>query len=377
MKLAQSKWQAHCGWHTLRDDGAVEPNLVLLFAGPRTLDDGMRFDELRRRYPSAHIVGCTTSGEIIGGEVDDGTVAATAVEFKSTTVHVAKTFIPSIAEDSAAAGRRLGAMLPKPGLRAIFLLSDGTRVNGSELVRGLRATLGGDVIITGGLAGDGADFGTTRVGADANPEPGNIVAIGFYGAALTVGFGSFGGWDAVGPNRIITRATGNVLYEINGESALTLYKKYLGEAAAMLPASALLFPLRVFPQGRTEDEGIVRTVIGIKDEEDAMIFAGDVPEGSACQLMLGDFDHLVAGAGRAAMQAMQPDCGLAILVSCVGRKLLLGQRVAEEVDAVTDVLGESCGVTGFYSYGEIAPHGESAFCDLHNQTMTITTFAER
>lgn len=376
MKIAQSQWRPQSGWRAVRDDGVHKPTLVLFFAGPKTLDDGRRFQELRGKYPTAHLIGCTTSGEILGTEVDDGTIAATAIEFRSTSIHVAQTFIGSGSEDSYAAGRAVGAQLPQADLRAVFLLSDGTRVNGSELVRGLRAAVGTQVVITGGLAGDGADFGTTSVGADANPRPGNIAVVGFYGDALSIGFGSFGGWDAVGPSRIITRSTGNILYEINGESALKLYKKYLGEAASMLPASALLFPLRVFPPGRSQDGGIVRTVIGINEQDDAMIFAGDVPEGSSCQLMLGDFDHLIAGAGRAAMQAIQPGCGLAVLVSCVGRKLLLGQRIAEEVDAVSAVLGKNCGVTGFYSYGEIAPHGEPAYCDLHNQTMTITTFVE-
>lgn len=376
MRIAQSQWRPQSGWRAVRDDGVGEPSLVLFFAGPRTLDDGARFQELRQKYPNAHIIGCTTSGEILGTEVEDGTIAATAIEFRSTPIRVGQTHVDANSADSYAAGRAAGAQLPLPGLRAVFLLSDGTRVNGSELVRGLRAAVGNDVVITGGLAGDGADFGTTRVGVDENPRPGNIALIGFYGVALTIGFGSFGGWDAVGPTRIITRSSGNILYEINGESALTLYKKYLGEAASMLPASALLFPLRVFPPGRDQDTGIVRTVIGINEQDDAMIFAGDVPEGSACQLMLGDFDHLIAGAGRAASQAIQSDCRLAVLVSCVGRKLLLGQRIAEEVDAVSAVLGPNCGVTGFYSYGEIAPHGEPSYCDLHNQTMTITTFVE-
>jgi hypothetical protein len=68
---------------------------------------------------------------------------------------------------------------------------------------------------------------------------------------------------------------------------------------------------------------------------------------------------------------------LALLISCVGRKLVLRQRVEEEVEAVRDVVGRDAVMTGFYSYGEIAPFSASARCELHNQTMTITTLSER
>ncbi len=110
--------------------------------------------------------------------------------------------------------------------------------------------LGRDVHLTGGLAGDGASFRTTRVGLNANPEPGRIAAIGFYGDRIRLGSGSVGGWDAVGPERRVTRADGNTLFDLDGAPALDLYKQYLGAEAANLPASALLFPLQHPSPGR-------------------------------------------------------------------------------------------------------------------------------
>lgn len=374
MKVEQRVWQPRRGWSVTELDGSISPSLVLYFASPGTLDDGKRFAEIKAAYPGAPVLGCTTGGEIAAVDVHDGSVVATAIEFAQTKV--------ALAEDKVAPGKtsfeigaKLAAALPAQGLHNVFLLSDGTKVNGSELVAGVQHVLGRDVCLTGGLAGDGASFLTTKVGLDANPETGKVVAVGFYGDHIRVGYGSVGGWDAIGPERMITRAEGNTLYDLDGKPALDLYKQYLGAEAANLPASALLFPLRIHPQGEP-DSSLVRTVVGVDEAKKAMIFAGTIPEGHVAQVMLGNFDHLIAGAGRAAKKAAIPEARLAILVSCIGRKLLLGQRIADEVEAVAEVLGADCRTTGFYSYGEIAPMESLPVCDLHNQTMTITTFAE-
>ncbi len=258
-----------------------------------------------------------------------------------------------------------------------FLLSDGLHVNGSEIVKGINSKLSQDVPCTGGLAGDAANFEKTLVGLNSAPKENQIVAVGFYGDNLEVGYGSVGGWDNFGAERLVTRSEGNVLYELDGESALDLYKMYLGDKASELPGSGLLFPLGM--KFDEDSDTIVRTVLAVDDEANSMTFAGDIPEGSYVRLMKADFDKLIEGANLAAEHTTQKGGDgdkLAVLISCVGRKLILGPRVDEEVEAVQDVLGEAATVTGFYSYGEISPVVESSRCELHNQTMTITTFAE-
>jgi hypothetical protein len=251
-------------------------------------------------------------------------------------------------------------------------------VNGSDLVRGMLGSLPQGVQITGGLAGDGARFETTYIIAGETPIAGSIGAIGFYGDNIQVGYGSLGGWDPFGPQRIITRSTGNVLHELDGKPALDLYKSYLGEHAAGLPATGLLFPLSIRRKG--DQETLVRTILAVDEQAQTLTFAGDVPEGATAQLMKANFDRLVEGASGAAkasaegIRGSKPD--LAILVSCVGRKLVLKQRIEEEVEAVQEVLGDGV-MTGFYSYGEIAPTAPTANCQLHNQTMTITAISER
>lgn len=375
MKLKQYLWTAAKGLAEIDEAKAPErPQLVIYFAAPGLMDDGRRFQELKQAFPGAHLIGCTTGGEILGQEVLDGTIAVTAVEFEKGQIAIASHALLE-GENSRVAGRSLAARLRSPDLKAVFILSDGTRVNGSDLVTGLREVLGDEVIITGGLAGDGADFKRTLVGCDAQPAEGMLAMIGFSGG-IDVAHGSFGGWGRFGPERIITRSEGNVLFELDNEPALDLYKRYLGEEAERLPASALLFPLSV--RSGAEDKGdVVRTVVGIDEDKKAMIFAGDVPQGYVAQLMRGNFDHLVDGAQKAAEQTGGGNAqSLAILVSCIGRKLLLEQRIVEEVEAVAGVLGARASLTGFYSYGEISPHGFTGKCELHNQTMTIAVISE-
>jgi hypothetical protein len=379
VKIEQSNWTAGRGW-TPATPGALgaSAQLVLVFGATELLRDSWHIQHIRQAYPRAHVLGCSTAGEICGTRVFDDSLIATAVHFEDTALQAGKIDLSEV-PDSLRAGERLALALDHTGLVHVLVISDGTRVNGSELVRGLSGHLPPHVAITGGLAGDGARFDQTLVCLDGMPESGQVAVIGFYGTRLKVGYGSVGGWDPFGPERMITRSSGNVLYELDGQSALALYKKYLGAHAADLPASGLLFPLSL--RVREHDTGIVRTILGINEEEQSITFAGDVPEGAYARLMKANFDRLIDGANQAAQASYEttgsssPD--LAILISCVGRKLVLKQRIEEEVESVREILGDRTVLTGFYSYGEISPFTPSAKCELHNQTMTITTFSER
>ena len=374
MRARQSLWTANTGW-TGNSDGPAD--LLLAFGGTGPITDKAIWQDLSRRHPGAIVLGCSTGGEIHGADVLDESLSVTALGFERTKVKAAEAAVENAA-GSYKAGKEIGKALGASDLKTIFLLSDGTRVNGSELIRGVRSCTGNDVVITGGLAGDGPRFGTTYVGLNNPAQPGRIAAVGLYGNAIEVGHGSAGGWDVFGPERRITRSKGNVLYELDGKPALDLYKHYLGDDAKGLPGSALLFPLKVFRPSHP-NEALTRTIVAVDEEQRAMTFAGDMPEGYSAQLMRGNFDRLVEGAADAAHQAVlkQPGDNVAVLVSCIGRKLLLGQRICEEVEAVQDVFGKRTALTGFYSYGEVSPHAATHCAELHNQTMTITVFGER
>jgi hypothetical protein len=350
---------------------------VLVFGATPILKEPRLLEQVRSTYPDAHVFGCSTAGEICGTRVGDESLVSTAVTFDHTRLRGGHISLGHV-KNSLDAGESLAQSLDPEDLVHVFVLSDGLAVNGSDLARGLTKHLPNHVTVTGGLAGDGDRFQETLVFCDSVPEKEAIAVLGLYGRRLRVGYGSLGGWDPFGPERLITRSSGNVLYELDGRSALELYKKYLGEHAKGLPATGLLFPLSL--RTKANETGVVRTILSVNEEKQSMTFAGDVPEGSYARLMKANFDRLIDGAIGAAKTSYQaigsasPD--LAILISCVGRKLVLKQRIEEEVEGVHHVLGDRTILTGFYSYGEISPFTPGAKCELHNQTMTITTFSE-
>ncbi len=328
--------------------------------------------------PEAMLLGCSTAGEITADGVDDGTCTITAINFTKTRLRQGSTRLSGM-DDSFAAGERLGLQIAAADLKAVLLFGPGVRINGSALVNGIASVIGTHIPITGGLAGDGGAFKETFTLGTAGVTSDCVVAVGFGDSGLKFAHGSFGGWEPFGPTRKVTRCAGNVLYELDGEPALDIYKRYLGEHARGLPASGLLFPFSMLGEDHSA-LGLIRTILGVDEESGSLILAGEIIPQGYLRLMHATTDKLVNGAEAAAeataMMLQTPGESLAILVSCVGRKLVMGERVDEEVEAVGDVLGHNAVLTGFYSYGEISPFAPGASCKLHNQTMTITCLCE-
>jgi hypothetical protein len=353
-----------------------ERTLVLVFASPEFDTNVAPLEAIAAAHPKSVVVGCSTAGEIVGTRLTDHSLSIAIARFDRTDLALATAQVRQ-SEDSYEAAISIARQLARPDLRGILVLSDGLNINGSELARGFRAALPPDVTVTGGLAGDGSRFARTWVLSRGRTDERIVVAVGFYGDHVQIGHGSHGGWDIFGPERLVTRAQNNVLYELDGKPALELYKRYLGDRASALPAAALLFPLAL----RTSDhdaEPIVRTVLAVDEAEQSMTFAGDLPEGSRARLMHANLDRLVQGASQAASGGRRTeDAMLAIAISCVGRRLVLGERTEEEIEATLDALPAGSHQVGFYSYGELCPQNGASCCELHNQTMTITTISER
>ncbi|MEB3188580.1 MAG: FIST N-terminal domain-containing protein [bacterium] len=380
MELETFTHARHQGWSIPSFPELDSPEtVVLVFGAPEYREDPSALRELAAAYPTARVVGCSSSGEIAGTQVSDETLSVAVARFEHTRLRTAIAPMPEFSDaHSLAAGRELAEALQAPDLRHVLILSDGLKVNGTKLIEGLNAVLPESVVVTGGLAGDGSRFGETWVLREGLPQPGYITAVGFYGDRLKVSHGSKGGWDKFGPERVVTRSQGSVLYELDGKPALQLYKDYLGDRASGLPATGLLFPLAM--RSDTDDERtLVRTLLSVDEASQSMTFAGDLPQGSLVQLMRANFDRLIDGASGAAKLVLEhgEPAGdtLAIAISCVGRRLVLGERTEEEVEATLEVLPEGTRQVGFYSYGEISPYANGR-CDLHNQTMTLTTLSE-
>jgi hypothetical protein len=379
MKIEQCGWSAAGGWDpalgacTLGDSA----QLVLLFGNAELVSGQKCIARIRESFPKAHVFGCSTGGEIQGARVDDGTLALTAVAFGHSRVATAKATIASV-DRSAAAGEQLVRQLDPRGLRHVFVLSEGLQVSGSDLVTGINAALPAGVSASGGFAADGDCLRKTHVWCDDEPEPSAAIALGFYGDRLRVGVAVTGGWHPFGPDRIITKSRKNVLFEFDGRPALALYKQYLGEHAAGLPATGLNFPLELCVGPR--QNRVLRALLAVDEKEQSITFAGDVPEGSRARFMMGHIEDLIDGTHRAAKESLDnlgdAQSRLSLLVSCNARRAVLKQRVEEEVEAARDVFGEQTALTGFYSYGEIGSAEVGGPPELHNETMSITSVTE-
>lgn len=353
-----------------------DPDIILLFISPNFKESQEYVYQIKERFPKATITGCSTSGEICGTEVTDASIVFNALVF-NTTKHMLESIKINDSSSSEDAGLQLRQALDAPDLKHILVFSDGLNVNGADLVLGMNKVENLDVTITGGLAADGSDFENTFVINEGKITDKEILGLGFYGKDLKIGYGSKGGWDSFGVERLVTKSDKNILYELDGQPALKLYKSFLGFEAENLPASGLLFPLSI----RTElgELPVVRTILSIDEEKQSLTFAGNIPEGAYARLMNANVDHLIDGAelsAKISKEKNSEDADFALLISCVGRRLVLNQLIEEEVEAVREVLGEKPKIGGFYSYGELAPFGDSIPCQLHNQTMTITTFSE-
>ncbi|MDP5157674.1 MAG: FIST C-terminal domain-containing protein [Flaviramulus sp.] len=377
MKTIQLQKQSDNIWEYITPKQELNNPLVLVFGNRFLLENPNIYNEIKELFPNGQIVFGSTSGDITSQSVDDESITITAIEFEKSTFLIKTSNILNSNLDSLKTGNNLIKQFPEKDLKYVYVISDGSFINGSQLTNGMNAATEDNVLITGGLCGDGARFEKTLASYNENPKSGEIIAIGFYGETLEVTFSIHGGWTPFGPERIVTKSDSNILYELDNQPALDLYKKYLGEKSKDLPGSALLYPLNV--KSENEKQSFVRTILNINEADNAMILAGDIPENSRVQLMMTNVDNIANASERAARQALELRINkpqLALLVSCIGRKLVLDQRVEEEVEEVVAVIGKDTRITGFYSYGEIAPfHGENN-CQLHNQTMTITLISE-
>ncbi len=379
MLLSKYRYKPVAGWDSALESSLDSENtLVILFGASDAKRLTAALADLCAAFPRSALVGCSTAGEIYGPSLEDDTLVVAVMKFSHVTIRLASRLITD-AKSSFEIGSSLANTLATPGLKAVFVVSDGLSVNGSEFAKGLSQNLPPGVVVTGGLAGDGSRFETTWTLVDKAPRAQHVVAVGLYGEHVGIAHGSRGGWDVLAPQREVTRAEGNVLYSLDGQPALALYKKYLGERAAGLPATGLLFPLAI--RNDLEEDGLtVRTILAVNEADNSITFAGDIPQGGFVNLMRANFERLIDGAADAASHlAFDTYTGgplLTVAISCIGRRLVLSQRSEDEIEAVLDGLPPGGTLIGFYSYGELSPLA-SGRCDLHNQTMTLTSFWER
>jgi hypothetical protein len=350
-------------------------SLVLLFGNKSFLEDESIFLEISKSFPGAEIVGSSTTENIMDAKIYENSLCLTAIEFQSS---YCKTLMGSLKNKSTFdVARDLAINIEKENLKYVMVLSDGYSTNDSKLTDGLKSVFPENMLVTGGIGGNG--FGGLKSIVRHNDKIGDdsIILIGFYGNNIIVSHGCEGGWEAFGPDRTITSSHKNTIYTLDDKPALDIYKKYLGKNSDELPLSGLLFPIALKVDGNIS----IRTVLNIDDEKGSITFASDVPEGSVVQLMMSNPNSIVDGSEISAEDAFSRldeniNEGLIFIVSCIARKLVLKEYTSEELEVITDTFGHNFNYAGFYSYGEICPRHENEHSSLHNQTMTITTICE-
>jgi len=369
----QNRWDK-----SFNHDLDAENTLIIVFGSAKLDAINTALSELIEFYLHATIIGASSAGEIVQDALYDESLVAAVIHFEKTKFDIVHEPIYDTS-NARELGKKIVEQLNQTGLTAMFVLSDGLKINGSQLTEGFSSVVGADVVVTGGLAGDADRFETTWTLVDGKAIDGYVSAVALYGDAIEVRHGSKGGWDSLGVERIVTKSKDNILYRLDDQPALEIYKKYLGEQAAGLPATGLLFPLEL-KKDSNASESKVRTILAVNEADKSITFAGDIPEGSYVTLMKANYDRLIDGAYAAAEDVLLEDYTgeeiLSIAISCVGRRLVLKQRSEEELEATLDVLPSQVKQIGFYSYGEISPLA-SGQCDLHNQTMTLTLLWEK
>ncbi len=357
---------------------ALRPDLVFAFGRSGVL--AAVTPSLARLLPDARRIGCSAAFSVASRAVETESCVVTGVRFEHVRIVEMSAALAGM-ESSFDTGRKLAAAVPKAGLRAVLLLGQGVGLNGGAFLAGFNEVLGAGVPVIGGLASRHEGYYATLVLDDSGVDSGTVVALGLYGERLRFGFGAHGGWVPFGPARKVTRCEGNVLYELDGEPALAVYRRYLGDYARELPVIGHFFPFAML-NANHEEIGLIRSMLGIDQENGALKFGDDIVPGSYLRLMHASTDKLVTGAEMAAeaAQRMLPGDrhggGLVFMVSCVGREIVMGVRVEEEVDAIHNVFGDEVCVTGFYSFGEISPPGPGLVSKLHNQTIAVACLDE-
>jgi hypothetical protein len=379
LKIEQLQWSAETGWvpGIERSSLGESAQVVFLFGSAGLMKASESFELCRRAYTNAHLLGCSTAGEILGTNLRRDTVAVTAVSFASTAVKVARVELRGQG-DSLAAGEELIRSLDPGGLKHVFIISEVLQVDASDLVDGINRALPPGVTLSGGFSADGDRQQVSHIWCNGAPEQSSVAALGFYGDHLRIGSAATGLWGQFGPIRNITKSSGSVLYELDGRSALGLYKDYLGELASGLPASGLRFPVCL--SVRETGHSVLRGLLSVDESTQSMRFAGNVPQGAKVRMMMGSIEQMIDDTWSAARQSTEPlgdqPAELAIIVSCNGRRHVLKQRVEEELEAVREVVGKQAVLTGFYSCGEVAPLAPGFPSELHNETLAVTTLAE-
>jgi hypothetical protein len=171
----------------------------------------------------------------------------------------------------------------------------------------------------------------------------------------------------------------NIVYEIDDLPAVNIYKEYfsfdLARLRKELKRISILYPLCIY---LSPEEGYVLRNILSLDDNGALVFQGNIPEGSLIRLMISTKESCLAATQQALEEIKQDLSGrminLVFVFDSVSRYKLLGRQASKELDILKNYLGKDTPIVGIYTFGEHAPlkainyQGRAYF---HNQSISI------
>ena len=349
------------------------PVAAILFAGV-DMDAEVILTAIEAEFPGLPLVGCTTDGEVssaLSFQEDsvalllfagDGLVAGAGVGTDlSTDPHAA----------ARAAIEAAGIEGRTPQLCVVF--PESLTTSAVSVVAALNEALPEGTALVGGTAGDQWRFDGTNQFCGAKVYSDSLPVLLLYGD-FKIGVGVQSGWNPIGERGAVTKAEGGVVYEVDGDSALAFYHRYFGDQVRPSPE----YPIGVF-----DNQGgafYLRAPLAFNDEDGSVTFAGDVPHGAEVQITAAAHEDIVAACEKSIRSALEQMNGAkargALVISCAARKQLLGTRTGKEHEILRGVLGDDVPLVGFYSYGEIAPHGGVPLADFHNETFVTVLLGD-
>lgn len=267
-------------------------------------------------------------------------------------------------------GKWAGERFEKP---AILILGSGLETDGEQLVRGIQHVAGNDVSMFGGLAGDDTQFKETFVFSEEKLENNGAIVMALNTSQYIIQGLATSGWVSIGADKIITHAEGNIVYTIDGQPALDVYKDYLNVSDTDLPEIGVEYPLLIKKPGAQD---VLRAVINVDREKKSLIFAGTVPNGAVVTFSSSPGFEIIESTRNKVNEFHNhnEEADLLILFSCMARHNALGPTISEEIDEAWHNWAKP--LIGFFTYGEIG-NNYNAACDFYNETFTMVSIKQK
>jgi len=311
--------------------------------------------------PASSLIGSTTDGEILNGDVSTMQTVISFTQFEST---VLKTYISDTFDTYKQAGTDLAESLNQENTKVIISFIDGLHGDGEEFLNAIDS-VNPKITVAGGMAGDNGEFKKTFVFTKENIYERGVVGVALSNEALNVYTDYSFNWVSIGLNLRITQADGNRVFKINDKTAYEVYAHYLGESAAKaLPEISVTFPL-IIKRNKTD---IARTVIS-SEVDGSLIFSGGFKEGDTVRFGYGDSVNILGHIDEDIKRISKHPVESIFIYSCMGRRRFLPELIEQE----TKPFNEIATTCGFFTYGEFYSAKSK---ELLNQSMTVLGLSE-